>query len=139
MAPAIEFIGTLKHGFIQPPAEYGPFMRQREGRQVRVVLSENAKKRSCKQNAFYWGQVVAPVLDLFLEWGNEADEDDVHEFLKERFCSSPKILMLQDGKRAPVLKSTTKLTTLEFSDYVEKIRAWAAQYDTQIPLPSEQN
>ena len=42
------------------------------------------------------------------------------------------------GEKIPITKSTTELSTVEFEDYVAKIRMWAASFlSLIIPLPNE--
>jgi hypothetical protein len=72
--------------------------------------------------------------------GHEAIE--LHEIFKEMFI--PMQYTTINGKVFPVGKSTTRLTTDEFSAYIEKIRAFmGTEYGVTIPphdempLPSE--
>lgn len=107
-----------------------------EGKTLEVIMAPKVKKRTDKQNRYYWGVVVAMVAD----WSGQGRED-IHEFFKKKFG---KIKMAEfrdkDGnivyEEIPV--STTKLLTVEFEDYAASIRRWAAEFcGLDIPLPNE--
>jgi hypothetical protein len=67
--------------------------------------------------------------------------DEIHEILKAKFI--PKRLAITNGNgeicgEFVLGGSTTKLDTLDFSEYCERIREWAAEsLDIVIPDPSE--
>lgn len=112
-------------------------LRNMEGKRVIVSVREHKKKRSDPQNRYYWGVVIPAVLAMFLEAGNDTDESEVHEYLKEHVGGLSRILIGPDGKRRPVVRSSTTLDTAEWEDFMEKVRAWAAALGCQIPLPNE--
>ena len=66
------------------------------------------------------------------EFGYELDE--MHIVLREKF------LRIHDEKHPDfvIAKSTTKLSTVGFIDYIEKIQRWAAlEYQIYIPDPEK--
>ena len=85
-----------------------------------------ATVRSVQQNRYYWGVVV----DLLAAYTGYLPEE-MHEALK--------MLFLKDNTRKiPTLRSTTELTTIEFEDFLEGVRVWAAsELNCIIPLPNE--
>jgi hypothetical protein len=95
--------------------------------------SDNRKqrsKRSIKENSYYWGVVVEILRDYFGYETYEAEE--VHDGLKLKF------LRIHEGEALETVRSTTKLSTVEFEDYLEKIRRWASkEHNCYIPLPNE--
>jgi len=96
------------------------------GQRVEVIIRKPRTKRSDVQNSYYWG-VVIELLSKELGY----DKDEMHEILKYKFLQSNAMGM-------PYVKSTTKLSTGEFEDYLEKIRRWAAEFlNINIPLPNE--
>jgi hypothetical protein len=117
----------------------GAAIRRCEGKRIVVSLREQKRTRSNPQNRFYWGVVIPAVLDMFVEAGNDTNPEEVHSFLKEQVGGSVcvKVLLTPDGKRRPVLRSSADLSTQEFEDYLERIRVWAAEIGTIIPLPNE--
>lgn len=89
------------------------------------------KNRSLNQNDYYWG-VVLSLLEK--ETGN--DQDAIHEFIKDRFLSKRQVEF--NGQEFVVSGSTRKLTTAEFEELMEKVRAWAQiDLNINIPLPNE--
>lgn len=109
------------------------------GKPFVLTLKEQKRKRSLNQNNYYFGVVVPAVTGMFREHGNYYDEHDVHEFLKLRVGKLAQNMLMPDGEVVKSLGSTAKLTTQEFEVYMEKIRAWAAEYGLAIPLPREVN
>lgn len=94
------------------------------GKYAILELKNFYKKRSDNQNQYYWGVV----LDLISEdTGN--DPEDLHTTFKSMF------LVDRTGK-IPVVKSTTKLTTVEFNEYIDKVVLFASQeLNLEIPEP----
>ena len=96
------------------------------GQRVEVIIRKPKTSRSTLQNSYYWS-VVVEILAKELGY----DKDEIHEILKYKFLQSNAMGM-------PYVKSTTKLSTGEFEDYLEKIRRWAAEFlNINIPLPNE--
>lgn len=95
------------------------------GTEVTLTLSKRVKNRSNAQNAYYW---AVPVKILAEHLGYEYEE--AHEALKWQF--------LRKGDEVPTVRSTTKLTTEEFNDYIDRIIRWAAiEFRVVIPDPNE--
>ena len=74
------------------------------------------KVRSLDQNAYYWGVVIELMSD---ETGFTTEE--MHEALKQKF-----LMIEKNGMKFP--RSTSSLTTGEFSEYVEKCKMFAAEW-----------
>ena len=102
-------------------------LKLNEGKQVTITIGRMTKERSNPQNSYLWGVVYRMIAD---ETGNSTD--DVHEEMKRMFLTT------QTSGPIPMTKSTTKLTTVEFQAYFEKIIQWAAEFlNMYIPLPDE--
>lgn len=107
------------------------FLKSKEGLYVQVTMRQQGKPRSVDQNEYYH---AVPVTILANEFGY--DHDEMHEILREKFLP-PQFIDFK-GERMQVRKSTTKLNTLEFEEYLDAIRRWAAtDYNIKIPLPHE--
>ncbi len=106
----------------------------REGAEVEIEVTIRRATRSLQQNAYFWGVVVQMISE---HTGYAPDE--VHEFLKMKFI--PKKLAVCKGNGEIVDEfvvggSTRKMNTVEFGEYVESIRQWAAEsLDLYIPDP----
>ncbi|MCE5225600.1 MAG: hypothetical protein LLG05_07025 [Porphyromonadaceae bacterium] len=108
------------------PSNVREYLIKLEGKRFDATIRKERSQRSSNQNNYYFGVVCKVLGDYF---GYEPDE--MHEALKLKF--------LQIGPcDVPTVKSTTKLNTAEFEEYLERIRRWAAtEYSVQIPLPGE--
>ena len=104
---------------------------------VVIEIKPEKKYRSVFQNSYYWGIVIPIVVNLFNENGNNVDADQVHEFLKAEVGKLNQKLILPDGEIKDVTISSAKLKTMEFEDYLAKIRAWAAEWGCIVPMPNE--
>jgi hypothetical protein len=107
------------------------------GNRFVLTLKEQKRKRSLNQNAYYWGVVIPPILALLREHGNYVDAEDVHEFLKLRVGKLSRMIVTPDGEVQKSLGSTAKLSKMEFEAYLERVRAWAAEFGVAIALPNE--
>lgn len=102
------------------------YLQPLNGQRVEVIIRKPKTKRSDLQNNYYWG-VVLELLSKELGY----DQDELHEILKYKFLQSNAMGM-------PYVKSTTKLSTGEFEDYLSKIKRWAAEFlHIVIPDPNE--
>jgi len=108
-----------------------------DGEIIKIVIEKAKKKRSVNQNSYYWGVIIQEVLLMFREAGNDVDAEEVHSYLKEHVGKLTKVVVDPEGNKESVLQSTTRLSTKEFEDYLERIRAWAAGFGIVIPLPKE--
>jgi hypothetical protein len=112
------------------PARYLVQLSKLEGKRFEETLRQEKSKRSLDQNAYYWGVVVEILRDHFGYETYEAEE--VHDGLKLIF------LRIHEREGLETMRSTTKLSTVEFEDYLEKIRRWAIkEHNCRIPLPNE--
>jgi hypothetical protein len=111
-------------------------MQENEGQVVRVVI-EPFKRRSLNQNAFYWGEFLPPIVEMFREAGNNADAETVHEYLKTHIGGMQVILKEPNGTMRAVTQSSASLSTAAFESYLEQVRAWASAFDLILPFPNE--
>jgi hypothetical protein len=129
--------------FTRPDLVKGLFLRAYrlyEGDRVEVRIVPQPRKRSLKQNAYYWGVVVPCVQECLAAIGTLCERETVHEFLKLKFLNRDTILDPETEKFIPVSGSTAKLSKDDFSDYIEKIREWTLEYlGAHIPDANEEN
>lgn len=109
------------------------WLRTLMGKRVDITIKEHRATRSNEQNAWIWG-VAYPLLAETL--GYDRDEhDDLHYALVEKWGGSH--LDERIGIEVPN-KRSSKLTTTEFSDYMEWLVRFAAkEFNCVIPLPDE--
>lgn len=103
-----------------------------------LVVIKPRKRRSIRQNAYYWLIVCNMVKEGLQEMGYREvkDAEDAHEVMKAMFLRR-KIINEQTGEvLLEVAGSTVKLSTVEMEDYMEQCRAWSHEYlGVFIPLP----
>jgi hypothetical protein len=101
-------------------------MSLKDGVYAWQLPKQHKEKRSIQQNNYYWG-VVCDLLSK--ETGYTPDE--IHQILGEKFLSYEKNEMT-------FVKSTTKLNTNEFENYMEECRRFASmELNCYVPLPNE--
>jgi hypothetical protein len=127
--------GALK---INERSTFLKLLQPLKGREIELTIKKRSKKRSGDQNAYYWGVVVHLVSEALIDLGNEITPDEAHEFLKANF-NYTEITNEQTGEVMKIPRSTSDLTTEEFTDYIEKVAKWAAEWlNITIPEPNEQ-
>lgn len=98
-----------------------------------VEIKEYKPKRTNLQNSYYWA-----VLACISENTGE-DVDALHIFFKSKFLTYQVKEYQVFGKIMISDTSTTKLNTKEFTDYIEKISVFIADFGIQIPRPEDKN
>lgn len=88
----------------------------------RWVLTVARRKRTSQQNRRYWGKgVLAQIAEQAVVNGRQFDAETWHELAKRKFIG---VVELPNGE--VVGKSSTGLTTAEFSAFCDQVEAWAA-------------
>ena len=109
------------------------FYIERIDKEMICEVRKDKRNRSTVQNAYYWFLLTM----LEQETGN--DKDELHEYFKKKYLKTFfQIDLIDTQDFIYYAKSTTKLTTLEFEDYLEKIRVFASrELGIFLPLPGE--
>ena len=108
------------------------FLRQcSPDKPVRVEVCLHRKRRSNEQNRALWGVAYRLLSD---ETGN--DVNDLHEFFLGEYFGWELIDVLGQQRRRPVRRSS-KLNTVEFSDFYAFIQRRSAEMGYYIPSPNE--
>jgi len=131
--------GGVKNGKFVPdhPRYLIDGFKSLEGKRITVTIGKFRKPRSDKENRYYHGIPVKMIADYI----GEENKRQVHEYLKVLFLTT--IEYKQIGNTNKTLKftrtkSTTELSTVEFEEYLDSIRRWAAQFlGIEIPTPNE--
>lgn len=118
---------------LREPFSFHCHLRRLAGKPVEVVVRRVRSQRSLAQNAFVWG-VAYPILAETL--GYDRDEiDSLHYALVEKWGGSHWDERLKTN--VPNRRSS-KLSTVEFSDYMEWLVRFASkEFGCVIPLPDE--
>jgi hypothetical protein len=94
-----------------------------------VEVKPYRARRSDQQNRYLWGVVYAT-----LEEATGQEAEDWHEYWLGEWGGWEVVDMLGQKKRKPVRRSS-KLSRMEFADYVGFIQRSAAQHGIYIPDP----
>ena len=107
-----------------------------EGQPVSITIERETNGRSTPQNSYLWGVVYKLLADFTGD-----DVESIHEEMKTRFLPKRVERVNQETGEVEELTvpgSTRKLTTTEFSEYVQKIQVWAASWlSLVIPDPGQ--
>ena len=104
-----------------------------DGQRVEVVIRKRKTQRSLQQSAWLWG-VALPLLAESFGYDRHEHESLHYQLLAECFGSS---YDQRFGREMPRVTSS-RMTTKEFSDYMEWLVRWAAvEHRCIIPLPNE--
>lgn len=118
----------LKLEFISP-ARFKQHLVPLRGKVVEVTAEKQKKRRSNEQNAYYWGVVLKTIAD-FCGYFSAEEVESLHAEMCRRF------LPVRGRLNLPTRSS--KLSTVEMNDYIEKIRVWASrELSLYIPEPNE--
>lgn len=93
---------------------------------ITLTVEKKRRKRSLNQNAYYFGVVCALCRNGINQFGEDFSIEETHEFLKARF-NVKELINTNTGEIITVPVSTTKLSTIDFMDYIAKIQRFAAQ------------
>jgi hypothetical protein len=104
----------------------------------RITLVRYRPRRTDRQNRYYWPCFVIPFAEwLTEEWGEPHTPDDAHIEFKKLFLSKT-MTNRHTGEVKVMLRSTTKLTTSEFNEYLDRCADHLAQFcGIVVPSPSE--
>ena len=120
------FKGRIENGVIllENAKLYNDKVMSLEGKEIELDLKRYYKKRSNQHNRYY--RVCLKHISEITGY----DEDELHNTFKAMFCVD------RSGK-IPIVKSTAKLNSLEFTEYIEKIARRVALIDIILPSPNE--
>ena len=146
----IQTVGRIVNGEIVPLEEmlWLNELKRLSGREVEIVITPRPK-RTLNQNAYYWGTIVYMIWTELKGRGLQASDlstrtgdllrNDVHDFLRSMFAQREKFNIVTEEVEIETI-STKDMTSIEFTNYVERIRQWAAEeLGLEIPDPNEQD
>lgn len=137
MSSAIEFTATIDNGALVPPMHYKPFMKANAGKQARVSLSWNTKKRSLRQNSFWFGPVLSAVRNWMHEQGYNFSAEETHDYLVRHVWKHTEVVMVENTPYERRL-SSTKLSTADWEKMIDITRLWASERGFIVPFPNEE-
>lgn len=144
--PKLIYNGTVKDGVIKLPSTRlkKEVCSVFDGKNIVVEFKRKRKRRSKRQNDYYWAvvipHIVAAMIDLGnnLQIGNKEHAESVHKMLKDDILQNGEELVLHEGIVKKMPPTTTKLTTVEMMEYIDRVAIWAGEYlNIKIPQPNE--
>lgn len=105
------------------------FFRGKENKFVTLTVREEGKPRTHTQNNYLWA-----IYTLIGDWSGHTKEE-VHSFCKEKFLGRDFMKIGEEEIQVP--KSTKKLSTDEFGEYLDNVMAFAAENGVVIPTKEE--
>lgn len=130
--PVPIFKGKVKNGklLFDERDIFDLWIGQFEDKKVDIIVNRRLDNRSMQANKYLWGVVYETVSQC-----TGFTPEEVHEIFKKKFLSYRK---QYKGKSYLFTKSTANLNTLEFSEYVEKIKQFSAlELSCYIPEAGE--
>ncbi len=103
----------------------------------RVTVCRAARRRSDRQNRYYWPCFVGSLYDFCIAQGDNITREEIHELFKFKFLCKRLINKSTGELMGPQISSTTELTTVEFNEYLDKCAQFLAEMGIVVPDPSE--
>jgi hypothetical protein len=98
----------------------------------RIEICEHKARRSDQQNRYLWGVVYKAIAEKLPGW----DLEDIHDFCLGEHFGWETISGLGKRRLRPIRRSS-RLTKLEFMEYIGFIQRRMAQHGIVIPDPQE--
>jgi len=122
----------VKNGKItfQNREQFDKDLSSNEGKTVFITVREQKNRRSLNLNSYYWAVVVNLVSQ-----DTGYDKEEAHEVLKSMFLRTRYQIK---GIWVDGMKSTTKLSNQEMTEYIEEVKRFAtSSLGLYIPDPNE--
>lgn len=107
------------------------------GNDVELSIQKQSKKRSSKQNAYWFSVLRNYVLPIWKDYDPDWELENVHEYMMLRlgYC---KTVVAANGDNMTVRLSSSEFDTLPWEEFMQKARAYLAEeHQIMIPLPNE--
>ena len=107
---------------------------------IRFTLERIYHKHSDPQRGYYWGVVVAELVEAIKDEHEETvSKEWAHELLKS-YCNSYEVANKENGLVLRMPLTTSTLTTVEYEEYLERCRRFILEYfNRTVLLPNEQS
>lgn len=102
----------------------------------RIEIVKHRKRRSDRQNRYYWPCFVQPFADFLRGQGETITDDEAHLLMRAKFLRQTVVNRETGEAIGQRIRSTTELTTEEFNNYLELCAQWLAEnFDIVVPEP----
>ncbi|QYY30255.1 recombination protein NinB [Cupriavidus pinatubonensis] len=96
-----------------------------KGAPLRIIVTAEERRRTNESNRYYWGVVLRDVSEQAWVQGRQFDKDTWHTFFADLYGVKIE-RTLPDGRIHLTRKSTSDMTAGEFSEFLTKVQAHAA-------------
>jgi hypothetical protein len=121
------------HG--EPAVVIGMVLDALDGYQgeVEITITDYSPVRTISQNNLYW-QWLGVMAAKFTTKKNKFDKNEMHDMMRHKFLGYEDRTIGRTTIEHQ-LRSTKKLKTGEFFEYMEKVDAWAMDHGVNLPIP----
>lgn len=120
------FFGKIEKGklLFNNIKKFNEFINSQKDQIIEIRIRKWRAKRSLQQNALYWMwlQIIAQDLGY--------DTEELHNSFRAMF-------LVDRDKKIPLVRSTTTLNKIEFTQYLDKIEREASELGIVLPKPEE--
>ena len=122
------FFGKIENGNLKLDEAdiFRGYILSFEGKEIQLTIEKKSKNVTIPQMRYYRGVLVPMVAK---EMGDTHEE--THDFLTSMFLKDYKEL---NGKRYTIIRSTTELNTIEFTEFIENVKRFSA-IELHLVLP----
>lgn len=130
--PVVKFFGVVKAGkvYLDEPENYESYLHTLDEKRIELTIQKEQLNRTNQQSRYLFGVVYQAISD---ETGYTKEE--VHEMMKSILLKDHKVV---NDKRYTVVRSTSSLTTVEMSEFIEGCKRWAAT-ELSLNIPDAQS
>jgi len=107
-----------------------------ESQGIEVVVRPYRKRRSLAQNRLLWWWLNQIAEHINASQGTAFSDEEIHEWMKRKFLGADVVEL--HGDKVEVRKSTRKLNTQQFTEYLEQIDWFCVEHlDMMLPRPED--
>jgi hypothetical protein len=99
----------------------------------RITIVKHRRRRTDRQNRYYWPCFVGPFGDYLRAQGHEFTDEMAHEVFKAMFLQTS-VCDANTGQVLTYTRSSADLSTVDFNEYLDKCAAFLAS-DCGIVVP----
>lgn len=132
-----EFLALINAGGIVNETDFRRVLaRLRDGHYVMKITAK--RQRSLSQNAYFHGVVLPLVFEGLRDAGFDDVDDEETAKMVVKNLFAKKWIHNADGVGIEYVQDTHKMTTVEFSEFIDKIIKFGVEFlGIQIPYPNE--
>jgi hypothetical protein len=115
-----------------------PLLLQKRGKEIQIQLRDADKRRSAKQNRWYWGVAIRTIREHLRETeGEDYAPEDIHQYIKNNVMKAKFKTKEVLGQTVTYIeaKSTSAMTTKEFETFKFELQVFFARKGIDIPDP----